>query len=249
MRQPTSSPVSDITTSTMTLLTTSERVRPVSTADGAIGSDRKRSMMPFCTSSASPAPVVVAPKITVWAKIPAIRNSRYCCGSPPAIAPPKTYANSSTNMIGESVVKTSSSGTRRILMRLRLATTRPSVSVVAALMRSSPSSWPSASRSPSLAWPVRVRNTSSSVGRRSPTSSSATPASASRRSASASAPAPPGDRHDQRPRLARSTVGSPDARSASAARARLELVAVDARSARRARRRSAPSARSRCPGR
>ena len=41
-----------------------------------IGSDRKRSMIPFCMSSAMPAPVKVAPKTTVWAKIPAMRNSR-----------------------------------------------------------------------------------------------------------------------------------------------------------------------------
>ena len=40
-----------------------------------MGSDRKRSMMPFLMSSASPAPVIVAPKMTVWVKIPAIRNS------------------------------------------------------------------------------------------------------------------------------------------------------------------------------
>ena len=33
-------------------------------------------MIPFFTSSASPAPVIVAPNTTVWAKIPAIRNSR-----------------------------------------------------------------------------------------------------------------------------------------------------------------------------
>ena len=76
IRQPTTSPVSDITTRTMTLLTTSERVRPVRTADGDMGSDRNRSMMPFLTSSASPAPVMVAPKTTVWAKMPAMRNSR-----------------------------------------------------------------------------------------------------------------------------------------------------------------------------
>ena len=51
-------------------------VRPTRTADRDIGRDRNRSMMPFCMSSASPAPVKVAPKITVWAKMPAIRNSR-----------------------------------------------------------------------------------------------------------------------------------------------------------------------------
>ena len=65
-----------MTISTSTLLITSEIVRPARTADGAMGSDRKRSMIPFFTSSASPAPVIVAPKITVWAKIPAMRNSR-----------------------------------------------------------------------------------------------------------------------------------------------------------------------------
>ena len=76
IRQPTSRPVSDITISTRTLLTTSESVRPASTADGDIGSVRNRSMMPFCMSSAMPAPVIVAPNTTVCAKIPAIRNSR-----------------------------------------------------------------------------------------------------------------------------------------------------------------------------
>ena len=32
-------------------------------------------MMPFCMSSASAAPVNVAPNTTVWAKMPPIRNS------------------------------------------------------------------------------------------------------------------------------------------------------------------------------
>ena len=59
-----------------TLLTTSAVVRPTSTADGAIGRDRNRSMIPVLTSCAMPAPVMVAPKMTVWAKIPAMRNSR-----------------------------------------------------------------------------------------------------------------------------------------------------------------------------
>ena len=58
------------------LFRTSETVRPASTADGAMGSERNRSMMPFFRSSARPAPVMVAPKITVCAKIPAMRNSR-----------------------------------------------------------------------------------------------------------------------------------------------------------------------------
>ena len=65
-----------MTVSEMTLMAMSLTVRPTSTADRDIGSDRNRSMMPFWMSSAIPAPVVVAPKITVCAKIPAMRNSR-----------------------------------------------------------------------------------------------------------------------------------------------------------------------------
>ena len=51
-------------------------MRPISTAERAIGSERNRSMRPLCMSSAMLAPVMVRPKMTVWAKIPAIRNSR-----------------------------------------------------------------------------------------------------------------------------------------------------------------------------
>ena len=65
-----------MTASEMTLLTTSESVRPTSTALGCIGRVRKRSMTPFCMSSAMPKPVKVPPKTTVWAKMPAIMNSR-----------------------------------------------------------------------------------------------------------------------------------------------------------------------------
>ncbi len=75
MRQPTSSPVADMITMTSTLFSTSLVVRPTSTAERDIGSDRNRSTMPFWMSSASPAPVTVAPKITVCTKIPGIRNS------------------------------------------------------------------------------------------------------------------------------------------------------------------------------
>ena len=52
-RQPTMSPVSDMMTRLITLIATSEIVRPNSTADGAIGSERNRSMIPFCRSSAT----------------------------------------------------------------------------------------------------------------------------------------------------------------------------------------------------
>src|SRR5512142_1269065 len=40
----------------------SDSVRPVRTAERAIGSDRNRSISPLCRSSASPTPVVIAPK-------------------------------------------------------------------------------------------------------------------------------------------------------------------------------------------
>ena len=65
-----------MTTRDTTLYTTSLMVRPASTAPRDMGKDRKRLMMPFCMSSAMPAPVKVAPNMTDWAKIPAIRNSR-----------------------------------------------------------------------------------------------------------------------------------------------------------------------------
>ena len=76
MRQPTSRPVTDMIATVMTLFSTSLVVRPTSTAERDMGSDRNRSMMPFWMSSAMPAPVIVAPKMTVCAKMPGIRNSR-----------------------------------------------------------------------------------------------------------------------------------------------------------------------------
>ncbi len=75
IRQPTISAVSAMTTSTRTLLTTSLVVLPTSTAERAMGNERNRSMIPFWMSVASPEPVMVAPNTTVWAKIPAMRNS------------------------------------------------------------------------------------------------------------------------------------------------------------------------------
>src|SRR5437588_283835 len=50
-----------------------DSVRPASTAERAIGSERKRSTMHFVRSSARPTPVCVDPKMTVWMKIPGIR--------------------------------------------------------------------------------------------------------------------------------------------------------------------------------
>ena len=76
MRQPTINPVTDITAIDIELLKMSLAVRPISTATRAIGSERNRSMIPFCMSSAMPAPVNVEPNMTVWTKTPAMRNSR-----------------------------------------------------------------------------------------------------------------------------------------------------------------------------
>ena len=58
---------------TKTSRTRSAMVRPAITADRAIGSERNRSMRPFCRSSASPMAVFTAPKATVWTKMPGIR--------------------------------------------------------------------------------------------------------------------------------------------------------------------------------
>src|SRR6266498_1188352 len=125
IRHPTINPVTDITKIDAELKTTSLVVRPTRTADRAIGSDRNRSMMPLVMSSASPAPVNVEPKITVWAKTPAIRYSRY---ETPWMwmELPKMYAKSTTNMIGDMVVQIRTSGRRLILMRFRFAMTAPS---------------------------------------------------------------------------------------------------------------------------
>jgi hypothetical protein len=75
IRQPTTSPVTAITTMVITLRPRSATVRPISTADRAMGSDRNRSIRPFWMSSAMLAPVIVLPNTTVWAKIPGSRNS------------------------------------------------------------------------------------------------------------------------------------------------------------------------------
>ena len=55
------------------LRTRSAMVRPASTADRAIGSDRKRSMIPLLMSCDSPTAVAVAPKTTVCTMMPGMR--------------------------------------------------------------------------------------------------------------------------------------------------------------------------------
>ena len=64
-----------MTISWMMFVTTSPSVRPVSTAERAIGSDRKRSIRPFFRSSASPSAVTKPPKTIDWTMIPGIRKS------------------------------------------------------------------------------------------------------------------------------------------------------------------------------
>jgi hypothetical protein len=52
----------NITTSWKTFVTTSPSVRPVSSAERVIGSERNRSMSPFLRSSARPSAVTKPPK-------------------------------------------------------------------------------------------------------------------------------------------------------------------------------------------
>ena len=73
--QPTTKPLSISTMRMPALYTTSADVRPVSTAERAIGSERKRSMIPLLMSSHIPMAVVAAANTMVWAKMPGIRYS------------------------------------------------------------------------------------------------------------------------------------------------------------------------------
>jgi hypothetical protein len=57
------------------LTITSENVRPASTAERAIGSERKRSIRPFLRSSVSPTAVSAPPKQIVCTRMPGIRKS------------------------------------------------------------------------------------------------------------------------------------------------------------------------------
>ncbi len=51
-------------------------LRPTTTAEGAIGNDRHRSVAPLAASAWTASMVSPIPKATVWANIPGIRNSR-----------------------------------------------------------------------------------------------------------------------------------------------------------------------------
>ena len=69
-RKPTAKPTTAISATTNTLRARSAKVRPVSTAELAIGRARKRSSRPLFTSVARPMAVLVAPKTAVCTKIP-----------------------------------------------------------------------------------------------------------------------------------------------------------------------------------
>jgi len=72
---PAMKPTLNRTTSDTQLRPMSEKVRPRSTAARDMGSERKRSISPFRTSSDSPSAVVKPPKAIDWAMMPGIRKS------------------------------------------------------------------------------------------------------------------------------------------------------------------------------
>ena len=69
------SPVTTRITAESRFVTMSAEVRPASTAARAIGSERKRSMMPLWRSSLSPIAVTKPPKAMFCTVIPGIRKS------------------------------------------------------------------------------------------------------------------------------------------------------------------------------
>src|SRR5207245_3371594 len=100
MRHPTIKPVTDMTKIDVELKPMSLVVRPTRTAERAIGNDRNRSMIPLVMSSASPTPVKVEPKMTVWTNTPAMRYSRYETTGI-FIELSNKYANRTSNLHGE----------------------------------------------------------------------------------------------------------------------------------------------------
>ena len=68
-------PTTSSTVSDRQLSRTSDSVRPVSTAARDIGSERKRSIRPFWTSSESPSAVTNPPNAIDWTMMPGIRKS------------------------------------------------------------------------------------------------------------------------------------------------------------------------------
>ena len=148
--------------------------------------------MPFSRSLVSPIATMADENIMVCAMIPGSRNSRYVVPGT-LIEPPKTYANSSTNITGWIVTSSSISGIRRMCSRLRQTTVsdccsrrrcRSGAGGSALTSRRSSDGLllgaglgrPGVRRSASARWPVRCRNTSSRLGRFRPRSSTVDPA-------------------------------------------------------------------------
>ena len=72
---PTISPTTIMIAIEPQLTITSLNVRPASTAERAIGNDRKRSIRPFFKSSTNPTAVSAPPKQIVCTRMPGIRKS------------------------------------------------------------------------------------------------------------------------------------------------------------------------------
>ena len=75
-RQPTRRPQATMTDRPRTELSMSAMLRPSTTAEGAIGMERKRSVTPSAASVATEVMVASRPKAMVMANIPGKRNSR-----------------------------------------------------------------------------------------------------------------------------------------------------------------------------
>jgi hypothetical protein len=103
--------------------TTSATMRPASGAERAMGRLRKRSNTPLVMSVFSAMPAFMVRNRAFWVMMPARPNWRYAWGDP-AMAPPKTNANNSTNISGCRLRSPSSIGLCRIWTRLRQARVR-----------------------------------------------------------------------------------------------------------------------------
>jgi hypothetical protein len=73
-RKPSSVPTATVTRVAAAVRAPSARIRPVSTAERAIGRERNRSMMPLARSSLRPIPVMTVPNTTVCTMIPGMTN-------------------------------------------------------------------------------------------------------------------------------------------------------------------------------
>jgi len=120
IRKPSRAPTTSSRAIDHACLATSARIRPASGANLAIGSERSRSKKPFCRSVLSPTPVVRVVKSAFCTMMPGSAKIRYSCVEP-AIAPPKTYVNSSTNITGWTLKSISSNGLCLTWTRVRQA--------------------------------------------------------------------------------------------------------------------------------